>query len=199
VFILGGGLTPAGEKTVLGARQSPRHARASRRVQRAEVRRAAAGFRTAWQLVLSPHIRAAPRAELACLRDRRAKTLAWRARKSRVSYLHRGLQARARRARVAISIAERRCGIAFPAKCPEPHSGGAGHESRKHRLFLNLQIPYFPHFTRRPPQFPQNSLSFLPFPTRGIRPCRAPESVSGRAQAALPLLLSSTTFSCAHW
>src|SRR5262249_32393583 len=63
------------------------------------------------------------RAEPACLRDRRAKTLARRARTSRVSYLHRGLQARARRAQSAISIAERSCGIAFRVRCPAPHSG----------------------------------------------------------------------------
>ena len=113
---------------------------------------------------------ASPRAELACLRDRRAKTLAWKARMSPVSYLHRGLQAKARRARIAISMTERSCGIAFPVKCPEPHSGGAGRKSRKNRLFLSLRIPYFPHFTRWPPHFPQNPLSFLPFPTRGIWP-----------------------------
>jgi len=58
---------------------------------------------------------------------------------------------------------------------PEPHSGGTGRESRKDRPFLNLRIPYFPHFTLRNPHFPQNLLSFLPFPTCGIRPCGAPE------------------------
>ena len=63
---------------------------------------------------------------------------------------------------------------------PEPHSGGTGHESRKNRLFLSLRIPYFPHFTRRTPHFPQNPLSFLPFPTRGIWPV-APEVVAKRA------------------
>ena len=123
---------------------------------------------------------ASPRAELACLRDRRAKTLAWKARMSQVSYLHRGLQAKARRAWIAISMTERSCGIAFPVKCPEPHSGGAGRKSRKNRLFLSLRIPYFPHFTRWPPHFPQNPLSFLPFPTRGIWPV-APEVVAKRA------------------
>src|SRR5262249_199744 len=63
---------------------------------------------------------------------------------------------------------------------PEPHSGGTGRESRKNRLFLNLQIPYFPHFTPRLPDFPQNPLSFLPFPTGGIWPV-APGLVAKRA------------------
>jgi hypothetical protein len=57
----------------------------------------------------------------------------------------------------------------------EPHSGGIGSENRKNRRFLNLQIPCFPYFTLRNPHFPQNLLSFLPFPTCGIRPCGAPE------------------------
>src|SRR5262249_9731702 len=83
---------------------------------------------------------------------------------------------------------------------PEPHSGGRGRESRKDRPFLNLQIPYFPYFTRRTPHFPQNPPSFLPFPTRGIRPCRGPEpgpvapgAVSGEVSrvSAVGLILRS--------
>ena len=62
---------------------------------------------------------------------------------------------------------------------PEPHSDGPGRENRKNRRFLNLRIPYFPYFTLRNPHFPQIPPSFLPFPSRGIRPCRAPEPVRG--------------------
>ena len=52
---------------------------------------------------------------------------------------------------------------------PEPHSGGPGRENRKNRRVLNLQIPYFPYYTLRNAQFPQNLLSFLPFPTLAYR------------------------------
>src|SRR5262249_10770724 len=73
---------------------------------------------------------------------------------------------------------------------PEPHSGGPGRESRKDRPFLNLRIPYFPHFTQRTPHFPHNPLNFLPFPTRRFGPVERLNPVGPRVvrfQARCPV------------
>ena len=61
-------------------------------------------------------------------------------------------------------MAERSCGIAFPVKCPEPHSGGSGRKHRKDKPFHGLQFPHFPHFTLPIPQIPRIPVSFLQFP-----------------------------------
>jgi hypothetical protein len=98
-----------------------RHARASRRPLRAQVLSTSAR-KPRWRARFGPTRRrwllngkanaaftdkAATRAARAWPRDRRARALAWKARQVRVSCTDRGLQARARRARVAISIEER--------------------------------------------------------------------------------------------
>ena len=94
--------------------------------------------------------KAATGVERAWPRDRRARALARKARETRVSCTHRGLQARATRARVAIAITERTCGNAFPMKCSEPHSGtDATEPAIRTRAYVELAVRLHQHGRNR--------------------------------------------------